>query len=630
MKKLLCYICAAAIAASLCGCGAAPGVDNAVSADIVVTDMPNETDIAEKTSAPVQDGIAGYLDGLGLVETVADEDPGEYDFMGGNIPSRIYAVTLKSGDSLYIKKYDSEKTAADEASKYDPDDPSNYAGSVLEYIAPVYLWRDKDEIIELASCDAELVETVSGYCGEPFSYDKELLESDEPAEDIPEGAVDFEYYDLGADGFDTDMPEGLIVCGIKELDAAEETLAGLMNDEIREKLSGYGEDFFKTHSLALVPLYEGNISDGHSVKSAEYRSGELTVDIENISAYDAALDHCLMIIETERLPEGTEISVRRSSKGPGYENVSKATAPSEDGEHIIKDPVLAAPKLAAEIFITGDLNFDFLDGDESMTDMVYISGEEELKGYREKLLKFCDDSKFAEKLDGALGMYDGEYFESRALAMAVMYEPTVSYGHELSYSADNGKTVELEITNLKSDDEAMSWSLIIIETDRRDAEPGFSILRNDKKADGVDFSAEYVRTDGTGYPRQKVIASRKELESYCGSVSAGLWNPGVLDGILKTYTEEWFESNTLVALGVEATSGSIRYEVTGVKLADGGVEIGLKAKIPEIGTDDMAGWEIFVGLSGVKLESGAEVTVKTETENEREIRVIKQKGRMGE
>ena len=186
MKKLISAIIAAAVVMSLSGC-ASEG-ETAVTADVAENTVPVATEDVIPTTLdtePTDDaalpdvGIVGYLDGLGLLESVTAEDPGAFEF--DTAPVELYSVGV-AGGSVSIKRFATEEAAAEEASKYDPDDPSIYDGAILEYAAPVYLWRDGDEIIELATFDPELAEAFCGYCGEPFSCQRDVSE---PIEALP-------------------------------------------------------------------------------------------------------------------------------------------------------------------------------------------------------------------------------------------------------------------------------------------------------------------------------------------------------------------------------------------------------------------------------------------------------------
>lgn len=84
------------------------------------------------------------------------------------------------------------------------------------------------------------------------------------------------------------------------------------------------------------------------------------------------------------------------------------------------------------------------------------------------------------------------------------------------------------------------------------------------------------------------------------------------------YTAEWFEGNILIMAKLIEGSGSISHEVTGVKKSGNSISVSIKRIAPEIGTCDMAGWHIMMGISKadykgceVSLEVGADPYVVT-------------------
>ena len=165
------------------------------------------------------------------------------------------------------------RAAAEEASKYDPDDPSIYGGAILEYTAPVYLWRDGDEIIELATFDPELAETFRGYCGEPFSCQRNTPEppnaepDEEPPEDIgepepeepPELALAAEIGD--GNGFDSALfdsfPEAEYIDDEESLAELTKKLADASSGEVdglEEAFSRYDGGYFEDGACRACAL----------------------------------------------------------------------------------------------------------------------------------------------------------------------------------------------------------------------------------------------------------------------------------------------------------------------------------------------------------------------------------------
>jgi len=124
--------------------------------------------------------------------------------------------------------------------------------------------------------------------------------------------------------------------------------------------------------------------------------------------------------------------------------------------------------------------------------------------------------------------------------------------------------------------------------------------------DLLDFSAKYVRTDyfSDGFSPQPVITiinNKNTLdqyyEKYRRSIFDGLGNKlpdqNFLDAI-ENYNDNYFSNNYLVIVGLIEPSGSIRHEV---KSVNAGGDILINRLQPGMGTADMAGWSLIIGLS---------------------------------
>lgn len=124
------------------------------------------------------------------------------------------------------------------------------------------------------------------------------------------------------------------------------------------------------------------------------------------------------------------------------------------------------------------------------------------------------------------------------------------------------------------------------------------------------FEAQYIRTDGysedRSYPYHTVISSRAELEAYYEAYK-DIYNLerrenvyadstiGFLDACDK-YDDAYFERQNLVLIVLQEGSGSIRHEITDVRrnMENGGWDITIDSKSPEVETCDMAQWHLFL------------------------------------
>ena len=149
------------------------------------------------------------------------------------------------------------------------------------------------------------------------------------------------------------------------------------------------------------------------------------------------------------------------------------------------------------------------------------------------------------------------------------------------------------------------------------AELGWTIVGNEANPDAgtpapeaYAFEAQYIRADGCSeeraYPYHTVISSRSELEAYY-EVYKDTYNLerrekvysdstiGFLDACDK-YDDAYFERKNLVLIVLQEGSGSIRHEITDVRrnVENGGWDITIDVKAPEVVTDDMAQWHLFL------------------------------------
>ena len=153
------------------------------------------------------------------------------------------------------------------------------------------------------------------------------------------------------------------------------------------------------------------------------------------------------------------------------------------------------------------------------------------------------------------------------------------------------------------------------------AELGWTIVGNEAdpeagvpEPEAYAFDAQYIRTDGysddRSYPYHAVISSRAELEAYYEAYKE-IYNLerrenvysdstiGFLDACGK-YDDAYFERQNLVLIVLQEGSGSIRHEITDVRChriengASDGWDITIDVKAPEVVTDDMAQWHLFL------------------------------------
>ena len=121
---------------------------------------------------------------------------------------------------------------------------------------------------------------------------------------------------------------------------------------------------------------------------------------------------------------------------------------------------------------------------------------------------------------------------------------------------------------------------------------------NETRTGGLqDPIAQYLRVGsgmGPGNPVCTVILSRLELEQYSDNYNRQAYgNIEYIDAIAK-YSDRYFIDNFLVIVLLEENSGSNRHKVESVNRNG---DIIIKRLIPEIGTSDMATWNIIIELN---------------------------------
>lgn len=130
---------------------------------------------------------------------------------------------------------------------------------------------------------------------------------------------------------------------------------------------------------------------------------------------------------------------------------------------------------------------------------------------------------------------------------------------------------------------------------------------NQVPGDSIPFVASYFRTNEQGnaahsYPSVIVIHSEEEWKRYYDAnkgryqFGRGMGDNPSFQEIAEgdKYNADYFADKNLVLVVVEATSGSARYEVTGIS-EDGEIFIGIH--MPSVGTADMAQWHIVIEVS---------------------------------
>lgn len=139
----------------------------------------------------------------------------------------------------------------------------------------------------------------------------------------------------------------------------------------------------------------------------------------------------------------------------------------------------------------------------------------------------------------------------------------------------------------------------------------YACKAGDSNVGTADFEAQYIRTNGgsenTKFPSAYIIRSAEQLASYYEKNKSVFdlerreqvyadTTIGFLDASEK-YDESYFKDQILVLVLLEEGSGSIRHNVAKVERSeDGKLHMDIQKRVPEVGTEDMAQWHIFIEI----------------------------------
>ena len=127
-----------------------------------------------------------------------------------------------------------------------------------------------------------------------------------------------------------------------------------------------------------------------------------------------------------------------------------------------------------------------------------------------------------------------------------------------------------------------------------------------KEIINVQYIRRFGEYKGAQYPMVSIISTKSELEQYYETYVSSKYDsyPNVYTGdfldATKNYSDDFFRDNFLVIVLLEEGSGSIRHKVERI---DKNGDIIITRLLPEVGTADMAEWNIIIELdSDFKLD----------------------------
>ena len=122
-------------------------------------------------------------------------------------------------------------------------------------------------------------------------------------------------------------------------------------------------------------------------------------------------------------------------------------------------------------------------------------------------------------------------------------------------------------------------------------------VKNEKQY--FSFTPHYIRTgfdDKQSFPYAVMVDSSAELTSYYLTNKSPCGLGDSFKKAISTYDVEFFNSKVIVFVALMENSGSIKHEVKEVFMENDALVVNVERIVPEVGTDDMAGWHVILEL----------------------------------
>lgn len=140
---------------------------------------------------------------------------------------------------------------------------------------------------------------------------------------------------------------------------------------------------------------------------------------------------------------------------------------------------------------------------------------------------------------------------------------------------------------------------------------GEIIKKPSDSARELEFKASYERSpyynSSKKYPIITICKSKECLKEHEGKVK-GLTVSMLScvsdnrDANISRYDDEFFAENALIIITLDESSGSVRHNVKKVIKEGNEISIAIERKVPELGTADMAEWNIYIELNAEDID----------------------------
>jgi len=135
--------------------------------------------------------------------------------------------------------------------------------------------------------------------------------------------------------------------------------------------------------------------------------------------------------------------------------------------------------------------------------------------------------------------------------------------------------------------------LLTVSCEKKEQKP--QVFINNKEVINVQYIRNYGHYKDIQNPIISIISAKSELEQYYETYVKSIFNSnaGLFLEKTKIYSDDFFANNYLVVIFLEESSGSITHKVE--KIDENG-DVTINRLIPQIGTCDMAEWNIIIEL----------------------------------
>jgi len=195
----------------------------------------------------------------------------------------------------------------------------------------------------------------------------------------------------------------------------------------------------------------------------------------------------------------------------------------------------------------------------------------------------------------------------------------------------------LGCNNVNDNEGSKEDTTVVIDQSNQDKEE--NPLNSEEKTEGkivknpsasareLEFKASYERSSyynsSKEYPIITICKSKKDLKEHeakvkgltvsklCyvsenNDVSLSKYNDVSLsnynDVSLSNYNDEFFTKKALIVITLDESSGSVRHNVKKVVKDSNEITIAIERKVPELGTADMAEWNIYIELNAEEVD----------------------------